>query len=471
MKKFNFSIFFLELILFLILIIPFSSAGKDGGGTPEPLFEFEGLHYQIPTGGWKLTPSSLLAIYLFGGNTECRIIDSDTSYFVPSKTNYEWDAFSSFADKNGISISPCAKKVQQDVLDSLADQQQQITTNMGADVYSALVNAVQTNNINGLTPEAKDVLKSLADSEKSREDYIAKNKHTDNLQAYFNSLVAKLDPNSNEYRYIQENFPSWLRTWQGYVGANPNQPLPNLYTMFGSTFNPTSNDWTLLLSVAWDLAYYKGYGVPTAHQDYLNSVNDYSSTLGRALTAQTKVVVGVTYEYGDNYGDYCGGGACIVVNSQTGETNVQTTPYFYCFTQDTLVLTTNGKVKIKDVKIEDKIISFDLNTNKFVESNIDKIIVHPQSVNWYYLIKTANSQVKATGIHPFYVGNREYKQADELKIGEVIYTNVNGKLVQEEILSKEKIELPNLITVYNLELEENSPRNYFANNYLVHNKA
>jgi len=56
-----------------------------------------------------------------------------------------------------------------------------------------------------------------------------------------------------------------------------------------------------------------------------------------------------------------------------------------------------------------------------------------------------------------------------LNVGDKIYVNVNGRLIREEILSKERIDLPKLITVYNLELNKDGPRNYFANGYLVHN--
>jgi hypothetical protein len=56
-----------------------------------------------------------------------------------------------------------------------------------------------------------------------------------------------------------------------------------------------------------------------------------------------------------------------------------------------------------------------------------------------------------------------------LNVGDKIYVNVNGRLIREEILSKERINLPKFITVYNLELNKDGPRNYFANRYLVHN--
>ena len=97
-----------------------------------------------------------------------------------------------------------------------------------------------------------------------------------------------------------------------------------------------------------------------------------------------------------NLNNGCGYGA-----GQTlcdGDPFVYTKPYFYCFTGDTLISTSKGKVKIKDLKKEDKVISFNLNSSKLVESNIDKIIVHPRGVNWYYLVKTINSQVEVTGI-------------------------------------------------------------------------
>ncbi|NMB66785.1 hypothetical protein GYA25_01880 [Candidatus Woesearchaeota archaeon] len=72
-------------------------------------------------------------------------------------------------------------------------------------------------------------------------------------------------------------------------------------------------------------------------------------------------------------------------------------------------------------------------------------------------------------VHPFYIGNGYYKKSEELNVGDTIYINLNGKLTSEKILSKERVDLPSPITVYNLELNKDGPRNYFANGYLVHN--
>ncbi len=140
-----------------------------------------------------------------------------------------------------------------------------------------------------------------------------------------------------------------------------------------------------------------------------------------------------------------------------------------CFTYDTLITTPTGIMEISNLKIGDKVLSYDTNKNKFVESEIQKLLIHKENTNWYYLIKTKDSEVKVTNVHPFYFGNGKYIQAENLKVGDFIYVNVNNVVLREKILSKDKIYLSNYITVYNLELNSDGPRNYFANSYLVHN--
>jgi len=117
--------------------------------------------------------------------------------------------------------------------------------------------------------------------------------------------------------------------------------------------------------------------------------------------------------------------------------------------------------------VGDSIIAFD--GNDFVEARVDEVLIHEKNTDYYYIIETENSSVNVTDVHPFYAGNNEYRQVKDLAEGDYIYTYVEGSLLKEKILSKKLVKENYLITVYNLELEESSPHNYFANGYLVHN--
>jgi len=140
-----------------------------------------------------------------------------------------------------------------------------------------------------------------------------------------------------------------------------------------------------------------------------------------------------------------------------------------CFPKGTLIQTPTGKKDITLLKERERVISYDTKNNNFVISTIQRLITHYKTDNWYYIIKTKDSEVNVTYSHPFYIGNGKYKTAEDLKVGDLIYVDVEGVLTKEKILSKERINSPIKITVYNLELNKDGPRNYFANNYLVHN--
>ncbi|MEQ8191046.1 MAG: polymorphic toxin-type HINT domain-containing protein [Candidatus Eremiobacterota bacterium] len=139
-----------------------------------------------------------------------------------------------------------------------------------------------------------------------------------------------------------------------------------------------------------------------------------------------------------------------------------------CFTADTMVLTDKGEKKIKDIKAGDYVIST-CGGEKFVKTRVDRLLVHEDNTDYYYIIKTAHSSVEVTDVHPFYTGNGEYKQVKDLQEGDYIYTSAGNKIVKELLLSKELVKLDHSITVYNLSLDKYSNHNYFAGKYLVYN--
>ena len=100
----------------------------------------------------------------------------------------------------------------------------------------------------------------------------------------------------------------------------------------------------------------------------------------------------------------------------------------WCFRGDTLVLTPNGNVKIKDLNIGDEVITNDGNVH-IIENNIKRIEKHPISINASGIFKTYT-----TTEHPYYtkqfshVGNKgiyrynspQWVNAGELKKGDKI---------------------------------------------------
>jgi hypothetical protein len=139
------------------------------------------------------------------------------------------------------------------------------------------------------------------------------------------------------------------------------------------------------------------------------------------------------------------------------------------FTGDTLVWTSNGKVKISELDIGDEVKGYNLETNTIVDEKIEQC--RDYKVNSYYLI---NGTLKATSEHPFAVrqsGNTVWKKVNELAVGDEL---VGAQpLVPLVVKSIEEISSNNQITVYNPQVSGNS--NYFVfignNAALVHNKS
>ncbi len=132
-----------------------------------------------------------------------------------------------------------------------------------------------------------------------------------------------------------------------------------------------------------------------------------------------------------------------------------------------MVKTATGEIEIEKLREGDYVLSFD--GNNIIKSKIDQMLIHKNNTDNYYIIKTEYSTVNVTGNHPFYTGNNIYKNIENLSEGDYIYSYVNNSVIRDKIISKKPVKLDHLITVYNMELEKDSPHNYFAGSYLVHN--
>ena len=144
--------------------------------------------------------------------------------------------------------------------------------------------------------------------------------------------------------------------------------------------------------------------------------------------------------------------------NQSNSQKVQLQMESYCFTPDTRIDLGNGHYKkIKDVNYNDKVISVNRNGKK-EKSKINHIFKHKYDGKIYII----NNKIKSTDEHPFY-SNGNWVEAKDLKIGDYL---INSEFGFEKIYSIKKENY--LGYVYNLEVDNN--HNYFAEDFLVHNK-
>lgn len=135
-----------------------------------------------------------------------------------------------------------------------------------------------------------------------------------------------------------------------------------------------------------------------------------------------------------------------------------------CFLADTMILTkpanewSTDSTKIQDLEAGDKIVSLNEKNGKHEMATIgriDKLVADS-----YFII---NGSVKATKEHPFYTTDG-IKIVGELRIGDTLQTFYG----EEEITSLERVDED--VVIYNLiSVEPNN--NYYADDYLVHNKG
>lgn len=128
-----------------------------------------------------------------------------------------------------------------------------------------------------------------------------------------------------------------------------------------------------------------------------------------------------------------------------------------CFIAGTLIVTTLGLVPIEKIVPGDTVYSFNPETQVVSEQLVEETFVRES--NELVHIQVGNETISATPDHPFYVPQKGFVDAIELRAGDALYT-VNGKYVIVEQIQHEILELP--VKVYNFRVANN--HTYFVGN-------
>ena len=128
-----------------------------------------------------------------------------------------------------------------------------------------------------------------------------------------------------------------------------------------------------------------------------------------------------------------------------------------CFLAGTPITMADGfKKPIEEIKVGDKVLSFDEKTNQFKPDKVTKLLKH---TSYEYLI--VNGHLKVTPNHRV-LSNGKWVEIGSLKVGNQLF-NENGQA--EIIHSIEKVK--ERVTTYNIEI--NPYHTYVAGGYVVHN--
>lgn len=132
-----------------------------------------------------------------------------------------------------------------------------------------------------------------------------------------------------------------------------------------------------------------------------------------------------------------------------------------CLLAGTKISMADGSKKnIEDVLKGDMVVSYNEKDGSLCESKVLKTFSHPETEGYL----TINNQIKLTDNHPVYVVGRGWISAGVLEIGDILKCE-NGEEKPVEHIEKSS----ELITTFNIEVEDH--HNYFADEYLVHNKG
>jgi len=137
-----------------------------------------------------------------------------------------------------------------------------------------------------------------------------------------------------------------------------------------------------------------------------------------------------------------------------------------CFVAGTQVYTENGYKNIEDIKVGEKVYSYNFDTNSLELSKVVDTIRN--TTNTTYKMTIGNSELEMTHMHPLYIVGKGWVEANKINIGDKIL-DANGNKI--EITNITTIEHSNPIPIYNITVDGN--HNYYVGNnrILVHNKG
>ena len=141
-----------------------------------------------------------------------------------------------------------------------------------------------------------------------------------------------------------------------------------------------------------------------------------------------------------------------------------TNDYEYCFVGGTKVKTETGFKNIEDVKVGEKVYSYNLETN---ELELKKVLgTITSSTKDTYTLTVGNKKVEMSPKHQIYIVDKGWTRAYEVKRGDMML-NSNKEVVEIKNIEYNVYDSP--IKTYNLTIEGNS--NYFVTDIqvLVHN--
>lgn len=138
----------------------------------------------------------------------------------------------------------------------------------------------------------------------------------------------------------------------------------------------------------------------------------------------------------------------------------------YCFVAGTKVKTESGYKNIEDIKIGEKVYSYNLDTNELELKEVTHLI-RSTTIDTFKMT-IGNKTIEMSPRHQIYIIDKGWTRAYDVKSGDMMLS-INGEKIKITNIEYKKYDKP--IQTYNLTVEGNS--NYFVTDIqvLVHNAA
>lgn len=137
----------------------------------------------------------------------------------------------------------------------------------------------------------------------------------------------------------------------------------------------------------------------------------------------------------------------------------------YCFTEDTLIKTSNGYKYIDDISLEDRVYSYDEKMGVYDYKAVTQ--VNKSTTSQLVKIISNNETIKTTPSHPF-LTTKGWVQASELSEDDLLMTSNNA---YQPIESIEVIKSSIPIDIYNLCVDDYHTFLVGENQFVVHNRC
>lgn len=277
-------------------------------------------------------------------------------------------------------------------------------------------------------------------------------------------------------------------TWQEFINSNYN--TQNWYIENGNIMLTSSKQ--LLGASATDSIISTTYTVSEVSSVTITSASvthdNYSVSISNVVLSDSSTPTAMYISFDGTTYHECSIGYCSAYEWTPGCNNSSTTYYMYavlsgggrtrdyigttsysCFVPGTRILSEHGYKNIEDIKVGDKVYSYNEITRQVELRNVTKTYDHVD--NRIYEIKVGNEIIKVTPDHRIYTKGKydhEYKWTKVYNIheGDFLITS-SGKETRVDSI---KYHLSNTqMHVYNFEVEGNHTYFVSYNNYIVHN--